>query len=203
MLHVRIFNNPDPRPYAVKVAPVALPGLVLHHRGRGRAISSIETPFGITQRLPLTFVYGAGTTPSTMRFLGGPHVTIQIIFKPHGLRSILGLDARLLRNGVVALSSLAGAPSQGALLAARTPRAKAAMLLDFLKDKAKRSEAHDLLVEIALTWVEERVRDLKLPELLIHLGVSERQLERRFTAAVGVSPKTFFGSDASTKPCVS
>lgn len=178
-------------PYAVKVAPVALPGIVLHHRGRGGAISSIETPLGVATRLPLTFVYGAGTTPSTMRFHGGPHLTIQIILKPHGLRSLLGLDARRLRNGIIPLSELGGAPSQRDLLAAQTPQAKADLLLGYLMTKATGSTSRDHLVEQGLQWVEQHIRDLRLPELLRHLGVSERQLERRFTTAVGVSPKTY------------
>ena len=97
VLHIRIFENPDPRPFAIKVAPVALPGIVFHHRGRGSAIHAIETPHGMATRLPLAFVYGAGTTPSTMRYRGGPHLTIQLILKPHGLRSLLGLDARQFR----------------------------------------------------------------------------------------------------------
>jgi len=191
VLHIRIFNNPDTRPYAVKVAPVALPGIVLHHRGRGRAIRSIETPMGAATRLPLTFLYGAGTTPSTMRFHGGPHLTIQIILKPQGLRSLLGLDARKLRNDSLPLSIVTGAPSQRDLLAAPTPQAKADLLLNFLLVQAAQSTTHDPLVEQAVEWVNKHIRNLRLPELLRELGVSERQLERRFTVAVGVSPKTF------------
>lgn len=191
VLHIRVFDNPDPRPYSVKVAPVALPGIVLHHRGRGRAISSIETPLGAATRLPLAFVYGAGTTPSTMRFHGGPHLTIQIILKPHGLRSLLGLDARKLRNGVIPLSKLDGAPSHRDLLAAQTPQAKADLLLCYLMAQVASSRLRDLLVEQALQWVDQHIRDLHLPQLLRHLGVSERQLERRFSTAVGVSPKTY------------
>jgi AraC-like DNA-binding protein len=191
VLHVRVFDNPDTRPFAVKVAPVALPGIVLHHRGHGGAIRSIETPLGTATRLPLCFLYGAGTTPSTMRYRGGPHLTIQIILKPHGLRSLLGLDARPLRNGVLALAKLVGAPSERELLAAQTPQAKTELLLGFLMAQAARSTTRDVLVERALQWVEEQVTDLRLPNLLRDLGVSERQLERRFTVAVGVSPKTY------------
>jgi len=191
VLHIRIFDNPDARPYAIKVAPVALPGIVLHQRGQGGAIRSIETPFGTATRLPLTFLYGAGTTPSTMRYRGGPHLTIQIILKPHGLRSLLGLDARQLRNGVVPLAKLAGAPSQRDLLTAPTPQAKADLLLLFLITKANCSTTRDPLVERALQLVEQQIRDLRLPNLLGDLDVSERQLERRFTACVGVSPKTY------------
>lgn len=191
VLHIRIFDNPDARPYVIKVAPVALPGFVFHHRGHGGAIHSIETPFGTATRLPLTFLYGAGTTPSTMHYRGGPHLTIQIILKPHGLRSLLGLDARQLRNGVLPLSKLAGAPSQRNLLAAPTPQAKADLLLLFLMAKAERSTSRDPLVEQALRLAEQQIRDLRLPNLLRDLGVSERQLERRFAATVGVSPKTY------------
>jgi AraC-like DNA-binding protein len=191
VLHVRIFQNPTASPFAVKVAPVALPGIVLHHKGRGRAIRAIETPLGRVTRLPLAFVYGAGTTPSTMLYRGGPHVTVQIIFKPQGLRSLLGLDARRLRNGMRPLSGLAGAPSMRALLDDRPPEAKAARLLEFLERMAARSTTRDGLVERALGLVEQHIDDLRLPRILQELDVSERQLERRFTVSVGISPKAY------------
>jgi transcriptional regulator GlxA family with amidase domain len=53
--------------------------------------------------------------------------------------------------------------------------------------------SRDPLVEAALQWVEQQPMGvLSLPELLRDLCISERQLERRFTSAVGVSPKMFF-----------
>jgi AraC-like DNA-binding protein len=191
LLHIRIFQILDARPFAVKVAPVALPGLVLHQKGRGRAIHSIETPLGTASHLPLAFLYGAGTTPSTMRYHGGPHLTIQIICKPQGLRALLGLDARRLRNGVLALSEVPGSPSLTSLLAAPTPQAKADLPVQFLIARAEHSTTRDPWVERALGLVEEQIEDLCLPRLLRALKLSERQLERRFTVAVGVSPKTY------------
>lgn len=191
VLHVRIFDNRDPHPFAVKVAPVALPGIVLHYKGRGRAIASIEARGRSVTRLPLAFVYGAGITPSTMRYRGGPHVTIQIIFKPHGLRSLLGLDARRLRNGILPLSKLAGAPSLPRLLATRTAQEQTDILLDFLLSMARQSTTRDSVVERAIALAEQQVDDLRLPRILAALGLSERQLERRFTVAVGVAPKTY------------
>jgi len=191
VLHVRIFQNPDPTPFAVKVAPVALPGIVLHHKGRGRAIRAIATPLGTVTRLPLAFLYGPGTTPSTISYHGGPHLTVQIILKPQGLRTLLGLDARRLRNGLLPLSRLLGAPSTRALLAAGTPQAKADLLLQFLVGKAERSTTRDALVERALDLVEQQIENLRLPRILHALDVSERQLERRFAVSVGISPKTY------------
>jgi AraC-like DNA-binding protein len=191
VLHVRVFQNPAPSPFAVKVAPVALPGIVFQHKGRASAIRSIETPLGTVARLPLAFVYGPGTTPSTMHYHGGPHLTIQIIFKPHGLRSLLGLDARSLRNGMLPLRRIAGAPNHGQLLAAGTPQAKVDLLMRFLVAQAERRPSHDSLVVQALDLVEQQIDDLRLPRILDQLGVSERQLERRFTVSVGISPKTY------------
>jgi len=126
-----------------------------------------------------------------MRYQGGPHLTIQIILKPQGLRSLLGLDARLLRNGILALSELPGAPRLGRLLAAPTALAKTDLLLRYLMAKAAHTTTRDTLVEHALQLVEDQIEDLRLPRILHALGVSERQLERRFTLAVGVAPKTY------------
>lgn len=191
VLHVRVFDNEDTTPFSVKVAPVALPGVVLHHKGRCPAIASLETPHGTVSRLPPAFIYGAGTTPSTMRYHGGPHLTIQIILKPQGLRSILGLHARRLRNGFLPLSAFSGAPSFSALLAERTPQAKTDRLLTFLARQALQNGIHDRVVERALDLVEQQVDDLRLAPILRALGISERQLERRFSVSVGVPPKTY------------
>ena len=188
--HVRVFQVSGPQPYTVKVAPIAVPGLVFHQRGQGPAIRSIVTPQRTTTRLPLAFLYGAGTTPSTMAFFGGPHLTVQIIFKPYGLRSLLGLDARPLRNGVLSLGDLPGAPPLTQLLAAG-PRAKAMLLLRYLERRAEGSVTHDRVVAQALDLIERHIATLRLPQLLEDLGFSERQLERRFKRSVGVSPKTY------------
>ncbi len=189
--HVRLFDNRSPKPYCVKVAPVALPGIVLHHRGRSGAIRNIETPLGLTSRLPLIFVYGAGTTPSTMRFHGGPHTTIQIILKPHGLRSLLGLNAASLRNNFLPLSQLPRAPLQRDVLALSPSEAKLSALLQYLEAESTLHNTHDPLVVLALEWMDEQICDLRLPRLLKDLGVTERQLQRRFLASVGVTPKTY------------
>ncbi len=113
-----------------------------------------------------------------------------VILKPDGLRSLLGLDARPLRNGVLPLASLPGAPPLTQLLAA-SPRAKAGLLLRYLARRAEGSVTHDRAVAQALNLIERRIATLRLPELLADLGLSERQFERRFTRAVGVAPKTY------------
>jgi AraC-like DNA-binding protein len=189
--HVRVFDSESSAAYSVKVAPVALPGLVFHHKGPARALRSLETPQGLTSPLPLGFLYGAGTTPSTMSFFGGPHSTIQIIFKPHGLRSIFGLDARLLRNNFCSLSEMPGAPSERELLAHPTSPAKLDTLLHYLEQASSSCRRHDPLVVRALEWIDSEIHHIELSRLHKDLGVTERQLERRFSLAVGVAPKTY------------
>jgi AraC-like DNA-binding protein len=63
--------------------------------------------------------------------------------------------------------------------------------LRFLSAKATHTTTRDELVERALQWAEDHIEDVRLSRLLAELGVSERQLERRFVAAVGVSPKKY------------
>jgi AraC-like DNA-binding protein len=191
VLHVRVFDNPSAQRISIKVAPVALPGLVFHQKGSGPAIQRIETPKGTAEGLPLAFVYGAGTTPSTMHYWPGPHLTIQVILKPAALHALFGLDARRLRNGAMSLSELPCAPTVASLHRARGPHGKVALLFDFLATQVAIGKTRDVLVERALGLMEEQRMDLRLPRILAALGLSERQLERRFTRAVGVAPKTY------------
>ncbi len=174
-----------------KVAPVALPGIVFQHYQGISALTSIVTPLETSTSLPTLFVYGTGITPSVMSFREGSYTSIQVVFKPHALQSLLGINAATLTNGHTDLHEFSGGILNDQLLEARTPQERVRLLTDFLGQQAARANRQDTLVEAGLGLMHAQPAGVRINHLLQQLHISERQFERRFRHAVGISPKTY------------
>ena len=77
---------------AINVLPNGVPGLLFQHSNGCSAIEKITTHSGRMAITPTLFLYGAGTEPSVMHYTAHPYVTINVIFKPHALNSLLGIS---------------------------------------------------------------------------------------------------------------
>jgi AraC-like DNA-binding protein len=174
-----------------KVAPVALPGIVFQHHNGTSALTSIVTPLEASTSLPTFFVYGTGITPSVMNFREGPYTSIQVVFKPHALQSLLGINAATLTNSYTDLHEFSDGTLNDQLIEARTTQEQIRLLTDFLAQQAARANRQDPLVEAGLGLMHAHPAGVRIPHLLQQLHLSERQFERRFRHAVGISPKTY------------
>jgi len=74
------------------------------------------------------------------------------------------------------------------MINARGHHERVARLSEFLRAHIDGSGAEDLLVTESLPLIQKGIRSIRVPQLLKRLNVSERQFERRFVRAVGVSP---------------
>ena len=136
------------------------------------------------------FVAGPDTGP-VMSPLQPGETIVGLRLRPGIAGEALGLPASELRDGRVSLESLWGRP--GAELAERvaeaaSPQRRRHVLEEALLDRMHSMERPDQLVLAA-------TRRLGLPGSRVGalsevLGTSERQLLRRFNAAVGYGPKT-------------
>jgi len=114
-------------------------------------------------------------------------------FQPGFAASSLGVPADELLNRDVPLDEIWGAAA-GRLMeqvfSHRTTPAKLRAVSDALTSRLARAPAVDPAVRAAVSWLMHRpggrVRDLAQA-----IGLSDRQLQRRFRAAVGYGPKTF------------
>lgn len=174
-----------------KVAPVALPGIVFQHHNGTSALGSIITPLSTSTSLPTLFVYGTGITPSEMNFCAVSYSSIQVVFKPHALQSLLGINAALLTNNYTDLHEFSGGTLNDQLLEARTPQEQIDLLTTFLVQQSTRANRQDSLVEAGLGLMHAHPAGIRINDLLQHLHISERQFERRFRHAVGISPKSY------------
>lgn len=136
------------------------------------------------------FVAGPDTGPVEALAAGG-ETFVGVRFRPGCAAAALGVPADVLRDQRVDLEELWG--TEAATVAARlaeAPDTAAALALlgDAVLDRLPRMAPLDSLVLAAVHRVGQP--EARVAALASGLGVSERQLRRRFLAAVGYGPKT-------------
>lgn len=135
------------------------------------------------------FVRGADTRPHAIGSF--PERTFVVVrFRPGAAAGVLGLHGMELADARVGVSALWGRGEMErleSLLAACTSAAQAAELLEDIV-AARVSELPDPAVEAVVAAL--RSSNARVATLADRIGVSERQLLRRCTAALGYGPKT-------------
>ena len=107
--------------------------------------------------------------------------------------SLLGMPASELLNRTAPLSDVwgrAGADRFARIAEKRTLEAKMSMMASALLNRLANAPAIDKPVTGAIEWIA-RCPDGQVEELSRWLGLSSRQIQRRFTKAVGYGPKLF------------
>ena len=154
----------------------AVLGLQVH--GRVRARDRLLSPAGVT---------GIQTAARRYDYLG-PTASLLVRFTPQGA-ACLGVPASELANQSVALDDLL-APARAReiserFVAAGSVGARVAIVEELLLGLAF---VRDPLIDRALALLGE---DARVAAVARAVGLSERQLERRFLARVGLTPKRF------------
>ena len=126
-----------------------------------------------------------------MHFRKGSYSVIQVILRPHALKALFGINALALRNCTVELNEFSNEDINARLLDVGSASEQVAILTGVLADKRKRVETKDDLVEESLALIHRSACRITVRTLLKHLDISERQFERRFSQAVGISPRTY------------
>ncbi|HEX2916150.1 MAG TPA: DUF6597 domain-containing transcriptional factor, partial [Chloroflexia bacterium] len=94
---------------AIKVSLNGTPGLVFQQPKASPTIKNITALSGRhTGPTPTLFVYGQNTERTVIQMAEGPFTMLQVIFKPHGLNTLLGLKASELTNSSLQLNQLVG-----------------------------------------------------------------------------------------------
>jgi AraC-like DNA-binding protein len=186
----RVSEHNSTEKLAIKVAPRAIPGIVFQHQNGRSALENIITPSHVACT-PTLFLYGAGTQPSVMNYTAGSYTTIQVVLKPHALKSLFGLNATVLANGSVELNEFSADDLNTQLIEAKNVPEQITLLTRFLMKHLKKEQARDELVEEGLRLIHQSAAAVSVKSLRQHLNLSERQFERRFSQVVGVSPQTY------------
>jgi AraC-like DNA-binding protein len=188
---LRIAHYSGEKAVAIKVAPSGLPGLVFQHDNGHPALEQIVTSSGRNSYPTPFFLYGIGTESTTMHYKAGSFTCIQVIFKPHALKTLFGINAARLCNGWTQLQEFGAGDLDDQLLDADNEQHCLALLISFLAARFKQASTRDLLVEESLRFIHNNIGSLCVKDLLQHFSLSERQFERRFTQTVGISPRSY------------
>ena len=175
----------------IKVSPSGVPGIVFQQNNGRSAIENIITHSGRAASPPPLFLYGPGTVPSVMHYKRGPRTTTQVIFKPHALQTLLGINASALTDGWADLHEFSAEDLHVQLIEAKNEQERMTLLTSFLLAKFKQAKTRDTLVEESLRFIHTNIGSMHVKYVLDYLNISERQFERRFTQTVGISPHLY------------
>jgi len=187
---IRVIEHSGEAGVAIKVFPSGLPGIVFQHDNGYSPLENITTP-SHTARVPTAFLYGPGTEASIMNYKKGSYASIQIIFKPPALSTLLGLNASALTNGFAELNEFSNEDLNLQLMEASNEQKQIVLLTNFLLAKLKQMPSKDALVEESLRLIHQNIASIAVKDLLNHLAISERQFERRFSQTVGITPQAY------------
>ena len=126
-----------------------------------------------------------------MSFGKGSYSIIQVILKPHALKTIFGINALTMKDRAVELNEFSKEDLDQQLMNARGEQRQIALITKFLVTKVQQTNTRDGLVEEALRLIHKNVRTVTVGTLRKELDISERQFERRFCQTVGISPLSY------------
>jgi AraC-like DNA-binding protein len=176
----------------IKVCPNGFPGIVFQHSNGQPAIRSIVTSSGRIVNMPPTlFLYGQVTELSVMNYKNEPYTTVQAVLKPHALKTLFGLNASALTNGSIGYQEFDAEDLNIQLIKAQSNEEYINLFTNFLLGKLKLFKPRDTIVEESMSYIHSNISNITVKNLLGQLYLSERQFEKRFVKAVGVSPRFY------------
>ena len=175
----------------INTFPSAIPGIVFHHNQGRPAIEQITAHAGRKFSPPTLFLHGTGSESSVMHFTKGFYSVIRVIFKPHALQSLLGINALALNQAAVELDEFSSEDLNQQLMDAASTQNRIALLTQFLVARFSHSQRRDELIEGSLRLIHRHAGRITVKTLLDYLDISERHFERRFSETVGMSPLSY------------
>lgn len=188
---VRIADYRGEEAVTIKVSPTGAPGMVFHHNKGHAALEHIVTHSGRSFCPPPLFLSGPVIEPSVMTYKKTAFTTVHVIFKPSALKTLFGINASQLAPGWIGPQECGALDLTSQLMEARSGQEQMALLTTFLVALLKQEKPRDTLVEESLRLIHAHIGSLHVKDLLNTFHLSERQFERRFTQAVGLTPQAY------------
>jgi AraC-like DNA-binding protein len=164
--------------------------------GRCELIFNFAEPFHAESktgwtRQPQSFLVGQITGPMTLR-PGGPAKILGIRFHPYGATQMLNLPANEITDQQISLPELSHQlHCQLERLHDTSPESQPAVLDRALHSIVSHRKPHDRQIAYAVSQFQLSGGAASVSNIARQLGLSPRHFERRFKAAVGISPKLF------------
>lgn len=184
-------NNNTTNNATITFSPLAdgCPGIMFQPPEKGTFFYPEEN-----KQLPGIFLYGQTIQPAKM-ILSGKMNTVGIIFHPHALPSVFGIDAHELTGTCVDLGLVQHKKErslQEKLLSAATVDEQIKLLSASLTNSIQHTgDKQDAIIRFASTEILRGKGDISFAALQKQVQITERTLERRFKQSIGVSAKFF------------
>jgi AraC-like DNA-binding protein len=149
--------------------------------------SPICTPAG--EKMPVCYLSGIDTK-DTMAVVGGCFSHFGVSFYPHALNAFYRIGAHELINEMPDIRLLCNSQVQYKMERAKSHTDRVQILSGYLFDKIQQAGNSEPLVN-HIIQSGAITEDIGIHQLLKEYDVSERQLERKFKTAVGISPKKY------------
>jgi AraC-like DNA-binding protein len=139
------------------------------------------------EKMPICYLSGIDTKNSAFT-MGGTFSHFGVSFYPHALNAFFRIDADELINELPDINLLCHSDIQNKLLVAQSHIERTRIISDYLYIKIQTASESDPLINhiIQGNEIHETAHVFNITR---KYKVSERQLERKFNMAVGVSPK--------------
>lgn len=148
---------------------------------------------GKTILQPRSFVFGQITRPLEIAPIGGSNI-IAARFHPDGFSPFNNMPLSEMENKAVSLNSLfnkEGLQLEERVLAASTTGKRIRIIETFLLNKLMSPEVTDRIAKQSVEILLKLNGQLSVDDLATQLKINRRQLERKFSSAIGLSPKQF------------
>jgi AraC-like DNA-binding protein len=175
-------GSPEPQP----IVPDGRVEIILHFGDRFER----HLPGGRVERQDTALLVGQLLAPIRLACRGTAGVAA-IRLRPAAARALAGCAAAELTGHTVDLEAVTGSTAtlRERLALAADDAARIALLEAWLAPRLRLTPPHD--VAAAVDAILAAPGAAALPAVASHAGIGVRQLERRFLADVGMSPKTF------------
>ena len=188
-----MFESAAPAPGAEdeRVVPDGSPELVFHYGESFSAVAVDAAGLATARRQPSALFAGQITGPLLLR----PNGTVGVIsvrFTPWGARQLLGVPMAETTDRWVAAAALPGRwldRVEGEIQACATDRQRIATIESALLDRLAGAPRPDAAVIACARHLAQTGGRARLDQLAVRSGLGERQLERRFRDAIGLSPR--------------
>lgn len=140
---------------------------------------------------PKCFVIGQLTRPLVIEPTGKTGI-FSVRFQPDGFLPIASIPIKEMENTAVSLERLFGEEGTGIeqkILNAGSTEERIKLVETFLLARLSARETIDQVVRSTVETILTANGQLSIDELLKRSGIYRRQLERKFSAAIGLSPK--------------
>jgi AraC-like DNA-binding protein len=182
-------NNTNNAPITFSPLADGCPGIIFQPTEKGTFFYPEEN-----KQLPGIFLYGQTIQPAKM-ILSGNMNTVGIIFHPHALQSVFGIDAHELTGTCIDLSFVQHKKERSLsekLLAAANVEEQIKLLSVSLANSIQHTgDKQDELTRFVSREILRDKGNISFAALQQQLQLSERTLERRFKQSVGISAKLF------------